>query len=101
MEGREEKLLPRGIGEGLTEGGESRWRRSSGVAEAMEVWGQMGLGFGHNGRPAYKGEEGGEQGLGAVASRPRWPSQRPAVGRHRPCCPTRERGARGEGGWRG
>jgi hypothetical protein len=28
----------------------------------MEVWGQMGLGFGHKGRPAYKGEKGGEQG---------------------------------------
>ena len=41
MEEREKKVPPQGIDEELTEGGEPRRRRSSGVA-AMAVW---GLGF--------------------------------------------------------
>ena len=59
MEGREEKLLLRGIGEGLTEGGESRRQQSSEVMAAMEVWGQMGLGFeGKGGRSGFRVRRG-------------------------------------------
>jgi len=45
--------------EGLTEGSESQRQRSSEVMAAMEVWGQMGLGFeGKGGRSGFRVRRG-------------------------------------------
>ena len=71
----EGKVLARWIEKRLTEGGRLRRPAASKLGGGGGNGGK-GLGFGEQGAPAYKGEEGGEGLGGRVGVRPRWPSQR-------------------------